>query len=76
MAPNDRIVIDAKIAHGKPVIPGTRVPVTVVVGSLAAGMSFEEVQREYDVTADDIRAALKFAGEIAEQESFHNLPSA
>ena len=76
MATHDRIVIDGKIGHGKPVIRGTRVPVTVVVGSLAAGMSFEEIQREYDVTADDIRAALKFVGEIAEQESFHNLPAA
>jgi len=40
------------------VIRGTRLPVTVVVGSLAGGMTFEEVQREYDLTADDIRAAL------------------
>jgi hypothetical protein len=35
-----------------------RVPVTAVVGSLAGGMTFEEVQREHDVTAEDIRAAL------------------
>jgi uncharacterized protein (DUF433 family) len=76
MATNDRIVIDPKIAHGKAVIRGTRVPVTVVVGSLAGGMTFEELQREYDLTAEDIRAALKFVGEIAEQESFHNLPAA
>jgi uncharacterized protein (DUF433 family) len=47
-----------------------------VVGSLAGGMSFEEVQREYDLTPEDIRAALKFVGEIAEQESFHRLPAA
>jgi uncharacterized protein (DUF433 family) len=76
MATDDRIVIDPNIAHGKPVIRGTRVPVTVVVGSLAGGMTFEEIQREYDLTTDDIRAALKFVGEIAEQESFHRLPAA
>ena len=29
-------------------------------------MTFDEVQREYDVTADDIRAALKFVAELAE----------
>ncbi len=74
-APN-RIVLDPAVSHGKPVIRGTRVPITVVVGSLAGGMTFEEVQREYDVTADDIRAALRFVGELAEQESFHPLPSA
>lgn len=76
MADHDRIQIDPAICHGKPVIRGTRVPVTVVVGSLAGGMSFDEVQREYDLSADDIRAALKFVGEIAEQESFHPLPAA
>ena len=56
MATEERIVIDPLIGHGKPVIRGTRVPVTVVVGSLAGGMTFEEIQREYDLTADDIRA--------------------
>jgi uncharacterized protein (DUF433 family) len=76
MATQNRILIDPAIAHGKPVIRGTRIPVTVVVGSLAGGMSFEDVQREYDLTIDDIRAALRFVGELAEQESFHPLPAA
>ena len=76
MGTSDHIVIDPAICHGKPVIRGSRVPVTVVVGSLAGGMTFEEVQREYDLSADDIRAALRFVGELAEQESFHPLPSA
>jgi uncharacterized protein (DUF433 family) len=75
MAPSNRIVLDPAVVHGKPVIRGTRLPVTVVVGSLAGGMSFEEVQREYDLTADDIRAALKFVADLAEQESFHPLPA-
>ena len=74
-APN-RIVLDPALCHGKPIIRGTRVPVTVIVGSLAGGMTLEEVQREYDVTADDIRAALRFVAELAEQESFHPLPAA
>jgi uncharacterized protein (DUF433 family) len=76
MTTQNRIVIDPAICDGKPVIRGTRLPVTVVVGSLAGGMTFEDVQREYDVTADDIRAALRYLGELAEQESFHPLPAA
>ena len=71
---NDRIVIDPKICHGKPVIRGTRTPVAIVVGSLAGGMSFEDVEREYAVTGDDIRAALAFAGELVEREQHHPLP--
>lgn len=68
-------MIDPAICHGKPVIRGTRMPVTLVVGSLAGGMTFEQVQDEYDLTPEDIRAALKFVGELAEQESFHPLPA-
>ena len=75
MSASDRIVIDPAVHHGKPVVRGTRLPVTVVVGSLAGGMSFAEVQREYDITVDDIRAALGFVTELAAQESFHPLPA-
>jgi uncharacterized protein (DUF433 family) len=72
---NDRIVLDPSICQGKPVIRGTRTPVAIVVGSLAGGMSFEEVQREYDLTMEDIRAALKFAGDLVNQEQHHPLPA-
>lgn len=72
---NDRIVIDPKVCHGKPVIRGTRTPVALIVGSLAGGMGFDEVAREYGLTVDDIRAALKFAGELVEQEQYHPLPA-
>ena len=71
---NDRIVIDPKIQHGKPIIRGTRVPVARIVGGLAGGMSFEQVCQEYGVTDEDIRAALEFAGQLIEQEQFHPLP--
>lgn len=73
---NDQIVIDPKICHGKPVIRGTRMPVALIVGSLAGGMDFEEVEREYNLTRDHIRAALKFAGELVEQEEHHLLAAA
>jgi len=75
MSEHDRIVIDPGICHGKPVIRGTRMPVSLVVGSLAGGMSFEQLRLEYDLTMEDIFATLKFVGELADQESFHLLPA-
>ena len=72
---NERIVIDPKIQHGKPVIRGTRVPIARIVGGLAGGMTFDEVQAEYEVTLEDIRAALEFANELVEQAEFHPLPT-
>jgi len=71
----DRIVLDPNVCHGKPVIRGTRTPVAIVVGSLAGGMTFEEVQHEYELTVEDIRAALRFASELVDQEQHHPLPT-
>lgn len=74
-APADRIVIDPAICHGRPIIKGTRLPVSLIVGSLAGGMSFAEVEKEYGLSSDDIRAALHFANRLVEEESFHLLPA-
>jgi len=71
---NDRIVIDPEIQHGKPVIRGTRVPITRIIGGLAGGMTNEEITQEYDVTEQDIRAALSYAAELIDTEEFYPLP--
>lgn len=54
-----RITIDDKIRVGRPVIKGTRVPVDLVLGKLAGGMTYDDVIAEYDLTREDILAALK-----------------
>ena len=70
----ERIVIDPEIQHGKPVIRGTRVPITRIIGELAGGMTKEEIIREYEVTEEDIWTALNYANELIETEEFHPLP--
>jgi uncharacterized protein (DUF433 family) len=55
-----RIVADPAVRFGRPVIKGTRVPVDLVVAKLVS-MSKDEVAAEYDITLDDIRAALSYA---------------
>ena len=45
-------------------IRGPRVPVTRIVGGLAGGMSEQEIMREYEVTQEDIRAALSYGSEL------------
>ena len=62
------IALDEKVAFGKPVIQGTRVPVELVVGKLAGGMSAEEVAREYDLTRHDVLAALSYAARLLGEE--------
>lgn len=59
-----RISIDEKIRFGKPVIRGTRVPVDLIIGKLGGGMTYEEVIAEYEITREDILAALSYAASI------------
>lgn len=64
----EHVVTDHAVLGGKPVIKGTRVPVQVVIGSLAAGMTVEEVGKEYRVTVEQIRACLAYAAEVLAEE--------
>jgi uncharacterized protein (DUF433 family) len=62
----ERISIDPAIHHGKPCIKGTRVPASVIVGSIAEGNSVERILKSWpQLTADDIAAALWFASALA-----------
>ncbi len=72
---DDRIVIDPQVQHGKPVIRGSRVPVARIVGGLAGGMTKEEIIREYEISEEDVRAALNYATQLIESEVFYPLPS-
>jgi uncharacterized protein (DUF433 family) len=63
-----RITVDPAIKGGKPVVTGTRVPVDVILGHLAAGDSVETVAAEYGITRDDVLAALAYAAELTSHE--------
>lgn len=63
-----RIEVDPAIRFGKPVIQGTRVPVELVIAKLAGGMSADEVASEYDLTLEDIQAALAYAASVLADE--------
>jgi uncharacterized protein (DUF433 family) len=70
----DRIAIDPDIHHGDPCIKGTRIPVAMVVGSLADGMTFDDIHQEYpQLTDDDLYAALAYAAEVMRQEIVYPL---
>ena len=45
------------------VFKGTRMPVQTVFANLEAGMSISEITEVFDVTADEVKAVLRFATE-------------
>ncbi len=57
------VVSDPEILRGKPRLMGTRIPVSLVLGYLAAGRTFEEILAEFpDLTREQIAACLEGQG--------------
>ncbi len=65
----NRIEISPTVCHGKPIIEGTRVLVSTVLGALAAGDTAEMILEDYpSLSAEDIQAALAFGSDISRFE--------
>lgn len=63
------ITVDPAVRFGRPVIKGTRVPIDVVLGQLAGGLTVDAVAEAYGVTREAVFAALRYAAErIASEE--------
>lgn len=64
------IVSEPEILRGKPRLKGTRIPVGLVLGYLAAGKSADEIIAEFPgLTPEQIAACLDYARELAEFEA-------
>ena len=55
------IEIDPKVCNGKPVIAGTRIPVTVILDQFADGCSIVDIERKYpELSSALIAEALRY----------------
>jgi uncharacterized protein (DUF433 family) len=65
----DEIVSTPDVLRGRPRIKGTRIPVSLILGYLAAGKAVEDIRREFpDVTPQQIAACLSYARDLSEFE--------
>jgi uncharacterized protein (DUF433 family) len=70
----ERISVNPAICHGKACVRGTRIPVSVVLDNLAAGMDRPSILASYpSLQPADLDAALAYAAELA-REGVMNLP--
>jgi len=66
----ERVAVDPGVHHGEPCIRGTRIPVRMIVGSLADGLAVEQVIAEYpQLSPEDVYSALAYAAEVLHEES-------
>ncbi len=65
-----RVVIDPEIQAGTPVIEGTRLTVSAILGCFEAGYSIDDVIGRYPyLTRKDVISALRFAAVLADQSN-------
>ncbi|HST87198.1 MAG TPA: DUF433 domain-containing protein [Ktedonobacterales bacterium] len=55
------VTVNPRVMGGTPVLAGTRIPIGVIVGHLAAGGLMQTVMDEYRITREQILAALGYA---------------
>lgn len=66
----EHIVTTPEILRGKPRIKGTRIPVSLILGYLAAGNTPDEIVQEFpDLSKEQIAACLDYARELSEFET-------
>ncbi|RCJ23564.1 antitoxin [Nostoc sp. ATCC 43529] len=71
-----RIVIDANVLVGKPIIKGTRLSVEFIIDLLAQGWTNDEILRNYPgITLEDIQACLGYASASLKAEKVYAFPS-
>jgi uncharacterized protein (DUF433 family) len=64
---NQQIGIDPRRCNGKPVVAGTRIPVTVILDQLADSGSVETVLKKYpELTRETITAVLRYCHSVIE----------
>ena len=62
MIPFERIELNPRVCNGKPVVKGTRIPVTVILEHIAEEEPWEKILENYpELTTEDIQAALLYA---------------
>ena len=62
------IAADSQILHGAVCIRGTRIPVSVILDNLAAGMLADGILAEYPtLKVEHIRAAIAYAADLARE---------
>lgn len=70
---SERISTDPTVRFGKPCVADTRIPVVDVLELVEHGLAFQKIVEDFypDLTVEDVRACVRYAIELAENEEVH-----
>ncbi len=69
----EHIRVDPRIAFGKPVVAGTRIPVYMVLELIEAGYTARQIIADFypTLTEDAVRACIRYATDLAKNEEIY-----
>ncbi len=66
----DRIELDPRVCNGRPIIKGTRIPVSVILEQIAEDVTWDSLLAGYpELKKEDIQAALLYASASLEHSA-------
>lgn len=64
----EHVTVDPAVCHSKACIKSTRIPVSVILDNLAAGLTTEQIIQSYPtLTRQAVQAAIAYAAELARE---------
>jgi uncharacterized protein (DUF433 family) len=71
-----RITVNPAVMTGLPCIRGMRIPVTTILGLMAAGATEKEILADYpDLEADDLKACMAYAAWLTREREIELQPA-
>ncbi len=69
----EHIQVNPRVALGKPIVAGTRIPVYMVLELVEAGYTPRQIVTEFypTLTEDNVRACIRYATELAKNEEIY-----
>jgi len=65
----ERIEVDPRVCHGKPIIKGTRIMVSNILSLLAGGYTIPQILDYYpELDEEDVKAAIAYAAGVVDEE--------
>lgn len=62
------IISDPEILGGRPVLRGRRIAVSQLVDQIAGGMTLADVQEDYQLTDEELRALLEYIAQVVHRD--------
>jgi uncharacterized protein (DUF433 family) len=67
------VVSDPEIMGGRPILKGHRITVSQLLAQFAGGMTLQEIQEDYELTDEEIRAMLNYAAHTAKEKDLEHV---